>query len=35
MMYISGLPHHKVASNKMIEEVISLVEKKSQELQNN
>ena len=35
MMYISGLPHHKVASNKMIEEIISLVEKKSQELQNN
>ena len=35
MMYISGLPHHKVASNKMIEEIISLVEKKSQELKNN
>ena len=35
MMYISGLPHHKVASNKMIEEIISLVEKKSQEFQNN
>ena len=35
MMYLSGLPHHKVASNKMIEEIISLVEKKSQELQNN
>ena len=35
MMYISGLPHHKVASNKIIEEVISLVEKKSEELQKN
>jgi len=35
MMYLSGLPHHKVASSKMIEEIISLVEKKSQELQNN
>ena len=35
MMYLSGLPHHKVASNKMIEEIISLVEKKSQALQNN
>ena len=35
MVYLSGLPHHKVASNKMIEEIISLVEKKSQELQNN
>jgi len=35
MMYLSGLPHHKVTSDKMIEEIISLVEKKSQELQNN
>ena len=35
MMYISGLPHHKVPTDKMIEEVISLVEKKSQELKNN
>jgi len=34
-MYLSGLPHHKVASNKIIEEVISLVEKKSKELKNN
>jgi len=32
MMYISGLPHHKVPSDKIIEEVISLVEKKSAEL---
>jgi len=35
MMYLSGLPHHKVASNKIIDEVISLVEKKSKELQKN
>jgi hypothetical protein len=34
-MYLSGLPHHKVTSDKMIEEIISLVEKKSQEFQNN
>ena len=25
MMYLSGLPHHKVASDKIIEEVVSLV----------
>ena len=35
MMYLSGLPHHKVASDKIIEDVISLVESKSKELQNN
>ena len=35
MMYLSGLPHHKVASDKIIEDVVSLVEKKSKELQNN
>ena len=35
MMYLSGLPHHKVASNKIIEEVVNLVEKKSKELSNN
>ena len=35
MMYLSGLPHHKVASDKIIEEVVSLVEKKSKELSNN
>ena len=34
MMYISGLPHHKVATNQMIEEVVSLVEEKSKELRN-
>jgi len=35
MMYISGLPHHKVATNKMIDEVVTLVEKKSKELRSN
>ena len=35
MMYLSGLPHHKVASDKIIEEVIRLVENKSKELKNN
>ena len=35
MMYISGIPHHKVASSKIIEEVVSLVEKKTEELKNN
>ena len=33
MIHLSGLPHHKVASNKIIEEVVSLVENKSRELQ--
>ena len=32
MMYLSGIPHHKIASDKMIDEVINLVEKKSKEL---
>jgi (E)-4-hydroxy-3-methylbut-2-enyl-diphosphate synthase len=35
MMYLSGLPHHKVASSQMIDEVVTLVEKKSKELRNN
>ena len=35
MMYLSGLPHHKVVTNKIIDEVINLVEKKSKELKNN
>ena len=35
MLYLSGIPHHKVASNKIIEEVVTLVEKKSEELRNN
>ena len=34
MMYLSGIPHHKIASNKIIEEVVALVEKKSKELKN-
>ncbi len=32
MLYLSGIPHTKVASSKIIDEVVSLVEKKSQEL---
>ncbi len=35
MIHLSGLPHHKVPSNKIIEEVVSLVENKSKELQKN
>ena len=35
MIHLSGIPHHKVASDKIIEEVISLVEKKSEELRKN
>ena len=35
MMYISGLPHHKVANDKIIEEVVALVENKSKELKSN
>jgi len=35
MIHLSGLPHHKVASNKIIEEVVNLVENKSKELQKN
>jgi len=35
MLYISGLPHHKVASDKIIDEVINLVESKSREIKNN
>ena len=35
MMYISGLPHHKVANDKIIEEVVTLVENKSKELKSN
>jgi len=35
MLYLSGLPHRKVASEKIIDEVITLVEKKSEELRNN
>ncbi len=32
MMYLSGIPHRKVAGKKIIDEVVSLVEKKSIEL---
>ena len=35
MIYLSGLPHHKIASDKIIEEVITLVEKKSKESRSN
>ena len=35
MMYLSGIPHHKVASDKVIDEVVTLVEKKSKELKSN
>ena len=35
MLYLSGLPHRKIASDKIINEVVTLVEKKSQELRNN
>jgi (E)-4-hydroxy-3-methylbut-2-enyl-diphosphate synthase len=35
MMYISGVPHHKIPSDKIIQEVVNLVEKKSEELRRN
>jgi (E)-4-hydroxy-3-methylbut-2-enyl-diphosphate synthase len=35
LMYLSGLPHHKIASDKIIDEVVALVEEKSKELKNN
>ena len=35
MVYLSGLPHHKVASEKIIEEIVTLVENKSKELSKN
>ena len=34
MMYLSGIPHHKVATKDMIKRVVDLVEKKSAELKN-
>ena len=34
MMYLSGLPHRKIASKEIIDEVVNLVEKKSKELAN-
>jgi len=35
MLYLSGVPHAKVASNKIIEEIVTMVEKKSKEFKNN
>ena len=35
MMYLSGLPHRKVASRKIIEEVVTLVESKAKEIKTN
>ena len=35
MMYLSGLPHKKVASNKIIEQVVSMVESKAREIETN
>ena len=32
MIYLSGVPHHKVASDKIINEIVTLVENKSKEL---
>jgi len=34
LMYLSGLPHHKIASDKIIDEVVALVEEKSKEFKN-
>ena len=34
MMYLSGLPHRKIASDKIVQQVVDLVEKKSEELRN-
>jgi len=35
MIYVSGIPHHKVASSKIIEEVVGLVENKAKEFRKN
>jgi len=35
MLYLSGVPHKKVASDNIIKEIVTLVEKKSKELRNN
>ena len=35
MLYLSGVPHEKVASDKIIKEIVALVENKSKELKNN
>jgi len=34
MMYLSGIPHRKVISKKIVEEIVTMVEKKSAELTN-
>ena len=34
MLYLSGVPHKKVASDNIIKEIVTLVEKKSEELRN-
>ena len=35
MLYLSGLPHRKIASRQIIEEVVTLVENKSKEIKTN
>jgi (E)-4-hydroxy-3-methylbut-2-enyl-diphosphate synthase len=35
MLYLSGIPHKKIASDNIIKEIVTLVEKKSEELRNN
>ena len=35
MLYLSDVPHHKIASSDMIKEIVTLVEKKSEELRKN
>ncbi len=35
MLYLSGLPHRKIASKEIIDEVVNLVERKSKEITNN
>ncbi len=35
MIYLSGVPHHKVASSKIIDEIVTLVENKSKEFKTN
>ena len=31
LLYLSGIPHHKVASNEIIEKVVKLVESRAKE----
>tara|TARA_B110000438_G_C15769368_1_gene631149 strand:- start:694 stop:1689 length:996 start_codon:yes stop_codon:yes gene_type:complete len=35
MVYLSGIPHHKIATPKIIDEIVTLVENKSKELKTN